>query len=91
VTNSKLCGTIATSYGFKCSSGGIGSKAMDVGCCGAAFGCSNYSTKTVLQLLQYCNTKATNGVIYSGNSSMQKETCKVLNACNQTGEIGSCA
>lgn len=56
-TDGSLAGSIASAYGFNVSDTGIGTRIVNVGTSGAAFGVMDHMELTVLQLLQ-----ATNGM-----------------------------
>jgi len=50
-TSSNLAGTVAVGYGFNVTDTGIGTKVVNVGSGGAAFGVADGSSLTILQLL----------------------------------------
>jgi Ca2+-binding EF-hand superfamily protein len=50
-TSSNLAGNVAVAYGFNVTDTGIGTKIVNVGSSGAAFGVSNGTDLTVMQLL----------------------------------------
>jgi uncharacterized repeat protein (TIGR01451 family) len=88
-TDTTLCGTAAASYGFNVSSTGCGNKDFNVWVYGQAAGASNYSVLTVQQIVNYCNSKAKNGILYSGNSTLIWDADNIFLAINQAGGIGS--
>ena len=51
-TNNSLGGLQATPYGFSAGTYGLGDATWNIGASGAAFGVSNNTTLTVLQILQ---------------------------------------
>jgi hypothetical protein len=56
-TSSNLAGQVATDYGFNVTAAGIGSKTINIGARGEAFGVPDYSVRTIMQILL-----ATNGL-----------------------------
>jgi hypothetical protein len=62
-TNRCLAGDVAASYGFNVTDTGIGTKVVNVGSSGAAFGVANNSNLTIMQLLL-----ATNSLTDTSNS-----------------------
>ncbi|MCA9192177.1 MAG: hypothetical protein KDB03_10455 [Planctomycetales bacterium] len=54
-TSSNLAGTGATAYGFNATDTGLGTRVVNVGLSGAAFGVADHTDLTVLQLLQATN------------------------------------
>jgi len=54
-TNSNLAGDVAADYGFNVTDTGIGTKIVDVGDKGAAFGVANGTSMTIMQLLWATN------------------------------------
>jgi hypothetical protein len=56
-TDSGLAGNVAASYGFNVTDVGTGDRVVNVGTAGAAFGVSNGTTLTVMQLLQATNAQ----------------------------------
>ncbi len=55
-TSSNLAGTVAASYGFNVSETGIGTRIVNVGNNGAAFGVADNTDMTILQLLSATNS-----------------------------------
>jgi SdrD B-like domain/Beta-propeller repeat len=64
VTNATLGGNTATAYNFVVSQYGVGTATFNVGTKGAAFGLTNYSTTTVLNLLLAVNSHSKAGRLY---------------------------
>jgi hypothetical protein len=89
VTNSTLCSTVACNYGFLSEAGGCGNLMFNVWNCGQACGVANYTVMSVQQIVLYCNTRAVNGVLYAGNSSLTTQADTVFTAINQAGDIGA--
>jgi hypothetical protein len=50
-TSSNLAGNVAAAYGFNVTDTGIGTKVVNVGSAGAAFGVANGTDMTIMQLL----------------------------------------
>ena len=67
VTNSKLAGTAATSYGFAVSTTGLGAATANVGVNGAAFGINNNTVMTIAELLSRTNARARKGLLWDAN------------------------
>lgn len=86
VTDSDLAGTIARSYGFKVSAGGTGSMTWNVGKAGAALGVPNGSTLTTMQILQALDSRASGGVIWSGNHRMRSLANDLVDSINRFGD-----
>jgi hypothetical protein len=87
VTNSNLAGcTTATSCGFTVNSTGSACAGYNVGSNGAAFGVSNNTSLTLLQLLLDVNNQAVNGSLYNGNSTLTNQCYTLLNALNNAGD-----
>ncbi len=77
-TNTTLAGNTATAWGFNVSSTGLGTKTVNIGCFGTAFGVPNCSNVQVLDLLLAVNARTTNGLLYdmngNGNTNNTNET-----------------
>jgi hypothetical protein len=86
-TTSSLGGSAGTAYGFKVSAAGLGARSYSVGRNGAAFGVANNTTRNVSQLLVAVNSKAVNGVLYSGNATLQAQAADLFNAVNKAGTV----
>jgi hypothetical protein len=88
-TNATLDSTgVAAQYGFTVSGDGVGTATFNVGASGDAFGVSNNTTMTVLDLLLAADARAVNGVLYGGNTTLRSEANDVFSALNQAGAIG---
>ena len=74
VTDIDLAGTIAASYGFAVSSGGLGAATANVGNDGAAFDVDNNAVLSIMDLLYRTNQQASNGVLWdiNGNHSLSR-------------------
>jgi hypothetical protein len=74
------------SYGIKVTSNGLGSSIFNVGANGAAFGVSNNTNRSVLQLLQGVNTQSTtSGSLYNGSSSLRTMAQNIFGGVNNNG------
>ncbi|MCC9600963.1 Ig-like domain-containing protein [Stieleria sp. JC731] len=91
-TSSQLAGTVANSYGFNVTSTGIGTRVVNVGSTGAAFGVDDNSELTVMQLLQATNrltdeANATSGFAYiydsDGDGDMMESEIELRRQANQ--------
>jgi hypothetical protein len=88
VTNSSLAGgTAAAGYGFNVSATGTCTHTFNVGSSGAAFGVANGTTLTVLQILQYADSQAVNGVLYNFNTSLRNLANTIFDGINTRGDI----
>jgi hypothetical protein len=58
-----------------------------VGSNGDAFGVSNNSTMTLMDLLLPADAQAVNGVLHNGNATKRSEANNVFSAINQDGGI----
>ena len=54
-TSSSLAGYVGAGYGFHVTDTGIGTKVVNVGDCGAAFGVADNTDRTIMQLLLATN------------------------------------
>ena len=96
VTNQTLAGTTATVYGFHVSATGVGTRTVNIGCKGAAFGVANNSSLSVMDLLLAVNARAHNGLLYDLNGNGQIDSSEasyrtmandVFSAINEAGDI----
>jgi len=79
--------TAITADGFTPTTAGLGASVFNVGSNGAAFGVSNNSTQTVLQLLQGVNNLAVSGNPYNGNSSLKNQAINILTLVDEYGLV----
>lgn len=86
-TNASLAGADAGVYGFAVSPYGLGESTWNVGANGAAFGVSDDSTLTVIQLLDACDSQAVQGVLYDGNTGLRDMALNVFGGINSDGSI----
>src|SRR6185295_17352924 len=69
-TDSDLAGgSMATSYGFAVNSSGTGVATFNIGSNGIAFGVTDYSSMTIMNILQATNTKARYGKLWDTDAS----------------------
>jgi hypothetical protein len=89
VTNATLDPTmVAAPYSFTVSGDGVGTATVNVGANGDAFGVTNNTTMTVLDLLLASDAQAVDGVLYNGNTTRRNEANNVYSFVNQAGNIG---
>jgi hypothetical protein len=96
VTNQSLAGTMAAAYGFQVSATGLGTRTVNVGSSGAAFGVANNVTVSVMDLLLAVNARSRNGLLYDLNGdgridgaevSYRTMANDVFTATNEAGDI----
>jgi hypothetical protein len=96
VTNQSLAGTTAVAYGFQVDATGVGSRTFNVGAGGAAFGVSNSSNVSVLDLLLAVNARSHNGLLFDLNGDGHIDSSEggfrtmansVFTAINEAGGI----
>ena len=102
-TSSHLAGNVAAGYGFNVSHTGIGTRIVNVGSSGAAFGVANGTNLTIMQLLLATNALTdvpdnlmgsaniydTNGdgVIDATEADLRAKANLIYSAINEGGEI----
>jgi hypothetical protein len=102
-TSGNLAGTVAAAYGFNVTDTGIGTKVVNVGNSGAAFGVANGTDLTILQLLWATNDLTDqpdalagfafiydqngDGIIDSAEASLRAQANEVFSAINEGGDI----
>jgi hypothetical protein len=86
-TDSDLASTNGSQYGFIVNSAGTGAATFNVGNSGAAFGVSNNTQRTILQILTATNAQTVGGILYSGNQSLRNLAIIVYDGINQGGDI----
>jgi hypothetical protein len=98
-----LAGNVAATYGFNVTDTGIGTRVVNVGNNGIAFGVPNGSNLTVMQLLLATNEQTDqsnnlsgfariydsngDGVIDETEASMRRLANNVFSAINEQGDI----
>ena len=96
VTDQSLAGTTATAYGFQVTATGVGTRTVNVGSNGAAFGVANNSTVSVLDLLLAVNARSHSGLLYDLNGDGQIDSSEtgyrtmandMFSAINEAGGI----
>ncbi len=88
VTDSTLAGTVATKYGFRVTTQGVGVATFNVGSSGAAFGVANGTVMTVLNMLLDTNSMSSGGQIYNLNIALRNLANTVYTAINEASDIG---
>jgi hypothetical protein len=102
-TSSNLAGNVAACYGFNVTDTGIGTKIVNVGSNGAAFGVSDDTSLTIMQLLLATNSltdlddsssgfahiydRNGDGVIDSGEAALRAMANDIYSAINEQGGI----
>jgi hypothetical protein len=88
VTDGTLDNTgVGTQYGFTVGGNGVATATYNVGTNGAAFGVTDNTVMTVLDLLLAADAQAVNGVLYNGNTAKRNMANNVFSAINQAGSI----
>jgi hypothetical protein len=86
-TTQSLGGTIGQAYGFTVTATGLGADSFNVGADGAAFGMANNTTRNVYELLRAVDQQAVFGVLYNGDTTLQREANDRFDALNKAGSI----
>jgi autotransporter-associated beta strand protein len=86
-TTLSLGGKWGSQYGFKVTSGGLGTGAWNVGGSGAAFGVANHTTLHIYQLLKAANRKAVHGVLNNGDEALRNLALSVFRGLIAAGEV----
>ena len=96
VTNENLAGTVAESYGFTVSETGVGTHTINVGSNGAAFGVTDNSDVSVMDLLLATNARSVSGLLFDldGDDDIDEfekvfrtMANEVFTAINEQGDI----
>lgn len=87
-TSCTLGGACSGRYGFLVSEYGLGICTYNVRNNGAAFGASNNTVLTVMDLLIRADAQAVNGTLYSSNATLRTMANSVFDAINSLGDIG---
>jgi hypothetical protein len=87
-TTSSLGGNAGVAYGFTVSATGLGARSFNVGADGAPVGVANNTTLNVYELLRAVNQRASGGVLYGGDASLQQQAADLFDALNQARTIG---
>ena len=86
-TTSSLGGSAGAAY-FDVTSAGLGAATFNVQSWGGAFGITDGSNRTVMQLLQLANSNASSsGVLNNGYSSLKAETLSMFDFINDRGGV----
>ena len=88
VTNSSLAGTVATRYGFRVTQFGVGIATFNVGTSGVAFGVTNYTRVSVLDLLLATDSRSSDDVLYDYDIKLRTLANTIYTAINESGDIG---
>jgi hypothetical protein len=86
-TTLSLGGTTGQAYGFTVTATGLGADSFNVGADGAAVGVANNTTLNVYELLQGWDLVGYNAIIYTGDSTVQKEANDLFETLNREGAI----
>jgi len=78
---------MAAQYGFTLSDAGTGTAVWNVGSNGGAFGLSNNSTTSILDLLKRVNARAVKGKLYNGDNTLITKANVVFSQINEAGDI----
>jgi hypothetical protein len=96
VTKASLGGTAGVAYGFRVDADGVGSRTVNVGANGAAFGVANSTSVSVLDLLLAVNARSHNGRLFdldrNGQTAGLEVTYRTMandlfSAINELGSI----
>ena len=87
VTDVDLAGTTASRYGFSVTDHGLGAAKYNIGAAGAAFGVANYTTLTVIQILQATDDHAASGSLWAGNTVLRNMANTVFDGINNASDI----
>jgi hypothetical protein len=87
-TNATLDSTdVVANYGFVVSGDGVGTATVNVDSNGDAFGVTNNTTMTVMDLLLATDAQAIDGLLYNGNTTKRNEANAVCSTVNEVGSI----
>ncbi|HMN42668.1 MAG TPA: SdrD B-like domain-containing protein [Phycisphaerales bacterium] len=88
VTNSAYAGgTMASSFGFRVNLAGSGFSTYSTGGSGSLLGLGNNTSQILFDLISGADRAASNGIIYSGNSSARTNLYNYFRAMNAIGGI----
>jgi len=96
VTNQTLSGTTAGAYGFQVTADGLGARTFNVGGNGAAFGATDNSDVSVMDLLLAADARSHNGLLFDANGDGQVNSSEladrtlanvVFTGINEAGDI----
>ena len=77
---------VGTQFGFNVSGNGVATATVNVGDDGTAFGVTNDTRVTVMDLLLAADAQAVNGVLYNGDAARRKEANDVFSGINESGD-----
>jgi hypothetical protein len=96
VTNQTLAGPAGAAYGFRVTADGLGTRTVNVGCAGAAFGMADHATHTILDLLLAADARSHAGLLEDANADGRidaaeagdrKQVNAVFTGINEAGDI----
>ncbi len=88
-TRQSLGGAVALKYGFTVWSEGSGSRRVDVGEHGAAFGVDNGTTMSISQVLAATSGRASKGVLFGGNAVLRAHAASVFEMIIELGDLAT--
>ena len=88
VTSSDLAGTAGSRYGFIVTQYGAGIATYNIGTSGLAFGVSNYSVLSIMDILLASDSRSTDGLLFNGNTLLRNLANTVYDGINNSGDIG---
>ncbi len=83
-----LGGAAGARAGFQVTLEGLGATSVNVGLRGSSFGVPNNTSLTVLNLLNYINSRMTGSILYSSAPPLRAGAQQVLSQVNEKGKIG---
>ncbi len=87
VTNQNLADTVAASYGFLVTDGGVGIATFNIGDSGLAFNVADYTDLTVMDILLATDEQAVDGMLYDLDAVLRSLANEVYSAINEAGDI----
>jgi hypothetical protein len=88
VTDATLDSTsVGSQYGFTVSGNGVATATFNVGGDGAAFGVTNNTTMTVMNLLLAVDAQSVNGILYNGDTTKRNMANDIFSDINEAGGI----
>ncbi len=87
VTNLNLADSVAASYGFLVTDGGVGIATFNIGTSGLAFDVADYSEISIMDILLATDEQAVDGMLYDLDAVLQSLANEVYSAINEAGDI----
>jgi hypothetical protein len=88
VTNSTLDPIgVGSQYGFQVTATGLGTATWSVGTDGTAFGVTNNTVLTVLDLLRRADAASSSGLLFNGDAAKKQAATEVFGGINDAGGI----